>query len=51
MVGDTLTDVRFGKNGGIRVIGVGANERNRSILKREADAVIQDLSELLHVLE
>lgn len=47
MVGDTLTDVRFAKNGGIRVIGVAMNARNQHIMKTEADIVIPDISHLL----
>lgn len=51
MVGDTLTDTRFAKNGGIRVIGVAKSERNKCIIEKEADAVIPDISHLLEVLE
>lgn len=51
MVGDTLTDTRFAKNGGIRVIGVAKSDRNKRILEREADVVIPDISHLLDVLE
>ena len=44
MVGDTMTDVRFAKNAGIRVISVGANEENRKRLASYADFVFGDVS-------
>ncbi|MBE6571829.1 MAG: HAD family hydrolase [Ruminococcaceae bacterium] len=44
MVGDTMTDVRFAKNAGIRVISVGANEENRKRLVPYADIVLRDVS-------
>lgn len=50
MVGDTMTDVRFARGGGIRVIGVSANEKNAKRLRPHADAVIHDVTELLSVI-
>ncbi|MBR5554100.1 MAG: HAD family hydrolase [Clostridia bacterium] len=44
MVGDTMTDVRFAKNAGIRVISVGANEENRKRHASYADFVFGDVS-------
>lgn len=44
MVGDTLTDVEFAKNGGIRMIGVAKGERNTNILRRYTDIVVSDIS-------
>lgn len=51
MVGDTLTDVSFAKNGGIRVIGVAKSENNKKILEKEADNVMPDISYLFDILE
>jgi hypothetical protein len=39
-----MTDVRFAKNAGIRVISVGANEENRKRLASYADFVFCDVS-------
>lgn len=50
MVGDTMTDVRFARNAGIRVVGVARCEAARQVLNGQADAVISDLSELLRLL-
>lgn len=50
MVGDTLTDMHFAKSGGIRAVGVAQNALNKSILKKEADAVIPDISHLPEVI-
>ena len=44
MVGDTMTDVKFARNAGIKVIGVGATEQGRSLLAAHADAVVPDIS-------
>ena len=44
MVGDTLTDMRFAKNAGIRAIGVAKNEKNRKILSTMTDTVVHDVS-------
>ena len=51
MVGDTLTDTRFAKNGGIKVIGVAQNDENKRILEMEADVVIPDISYIFEVIE
>lgn len=51
MVGDTLTDVCFARNGGIKVIGVAKSDDNRSILEKEADVVITDISYIFEVIE
>lgn len=50
MVGDTLTDVNFAKNAGIKVIGVAKHEQNKKILQGKADVVIEDLSALLEII-
>ncbi len=51
MVGDTLTDMRFAQNGGIRAVGIAKSERNKRILEDAADAVIPDISYIFDVLE
>ena len=48
MVGDTATDVRFAKNAGIFVIGVG---RERERLASSADAVIPNVSHIFEVIK
>lgn len=48
MVGDTMTDIRFARNAGISVIGVG---RECSKLAPYADAVISDISHLFDALK
>jgi len=50
MVGDTMTDVRFARNAGVRVVGVGG-EKNRRILEKYADAVYPDISYILEFLK
>jgi len=50
MVGDTMTDVRFARNAGIRIIGVGAREENRRRLSGHADVVVPDISHVYDVL-
>ena len=51
MVGDTMTDVRFARNAGIRVIGVAKRPESRALLAEHADAVLCDVSGLLEILE
>ena len=51
MVGDTMTDVRFAKNAGIKVIGVAKTKLNRNALTPLADTVIDAISELGGVIE
>lgn len=51
MVGDTITDVRFARNVGMNVIGVGATEKNRKRLMSYADYVINDISYIYDVIE
>ena len=46
MVGDTMTDVRFARNAGISVIGVGEKPDGRARLVSYADAVLPDISHL-----
>ncbi len=51
MVGDTLTDMHFAKNAGIRGVGIAKDEVRRGILSDETDTIIYDLSELFEVLQ
>ena len=51
MVGDTLTDVNFAKNAGIKVIGVAKHEFNKKILENNADVVVDDLSYILNLID
>lgn len=51
MVGDTMTDVNFAKNAGIRIISVAADEENRKRLAPYADAVIPDISHIFEIAE
>lgn len=50
MVGDTLTDVKFARNAGIKVVCVG-REENRKKLEEYADASIPDISFLSDTAE
>ncbi len=50
MVGDTMTDVQFARNGGIRVIGVAKTEEGRAFLREKADAAVPDVSHVAAVL-
>lgn len=50
MVGDTMTDMHFAKNAGIRAIGVAKNEENKGVLAPYADAVIAQISQLTEII-
>jgi len=51
MVGDTIKDMQFARNGGIRAIGLAKSEENRNLLLQWTDTVLPDLSRLPEVLE
>ena len=51
MIGDTMTDVRFARNAGIRVVGMAKSKQNEEILKDQADVLIRDIADLLHIVE
>lgn len=51
MVGDTLIDIEFARNGGIKVIGVAKNDKNRNTLLPLADAVVHDISKIFDVMD
>jgi phosphoglycolate phosphatase len=50
MVGDTMTDMNFAKNAGIRGIGIAKDEACRGILSAVADKIIHDLGGLYAAL-
>ena len=50
MVGDTLADMNFAINGGIRSVGLAKTEENKAILKEKTETVIPDISYLGHVI-
>ena len=50
MVGDTLSDMNFAINGGIRSIGIAKTIENKAILFSKTDTVIYDLSYLCTVI-
>ena len=51
MVGDTLIDMNFAKNGGIRSVGLSKTKENKEILLEKTDTVIPDISYLWEVLQ
>ena len=51
MVGDTVTDIKFARNVGIKVISIAKDQRNRELLSPLADGIITDMSELLNIVE
>jgi phosphoglycolate phosphatase-like HAD superfamily hydrolase len=51
MVGDTVTDIKFARNVGIKVISIAKDQRNRELLTPLADGIISDMSELLDIVE
>lgn len=50
MVGDTMTDMKFAENGGVKAIGVTKCEEGRNLLKSKAYAVIEDISHIFDVI-
>jgi HAD superfamily hydrolase (TIGR01549 family) len=51
MVGDTMTDIRFPRNAGMNVIGVGRTEKNKQRLIPYADFVVDDISYIYDIIE
>lgn len=51
MVGDTMTDVRFAKNGGVRCIAIDTEKPENSIFADKADAIVPDISAVEQVLD
>lgn len=50
MVGDTMTDVTFAKNGGIRVIALTKTEEGRAYFAGQADAIVTGIDQVQDVL-
>ena len=51
MVGDTLTDVEFARNAGIRMIGFAKDNKNKEFLLKHTNIVISELSQLLDMIK
>ena len=51
MVGDTVTDVKFSQNAGIKVIGVAKNLKNKERLSAYTNTVVDKISDILGVLD
>ena len=51
MVGDTVNDVNFAKNAGIKMIGVAKGEKNRVRFLKQTDIVLPDISYVLDYLK
>lgn len=50
MVGDTVTDVQLAKNAEIRMIGVAKGYRNKQVLQKATDIVVDDISCIVDML-
>lgn len=50
MVGDTLADMNFAINGGVRSVGLAKTEGNKDILSEKTETVIPDISHLCEVI-
>ena len=50
MVGDTMTDMKFAENGGVKAVGVTKCEEGRRLLKFKAYTVIDDISKIFDVM-
>ena len=51
MVGDTMTDVRFARNGGLKAVAVTGHAERKLQLAQHADVVLHDVSELINILD
>lgn len=51
MVGDTVNDVNFAKNGGIKMIGVAKGEKNIERFLKHTDIVLPDVSYILSYIK
>ena len=51
MVGDTLTDVNFAKNGGVKMVAVAKSQSNKELLLAHTDIVLNNVSELINIIE
>lgn len=50
MVGDTMTDVNFAKNGGIRVIALAKTDAGKAYFAGQADAVVEGIDKVADVI-
>jgi len=51
MVGDTMTDLTFARNAGLKMGGLAKTEESSQIFRDRANVIIRDPSELLDILE
>lgn len=51
MVGDTLTDMMFAKNSGVKGVAVAKKDENKRLLQNQCYALINDISEIFDVIE
>ena len=51
MVGDTMTDVRFAKNGGITAVSLAPTPEKKAMLAPHTDIIIDAISELTEILK
>jgi len=51
MVGDTINDVNFAKNGAVKMIGVAKGEKNRERFLKQTEIVLPDISYILDYLK
>ncbi len=51
MVGDTVNDVNFAKNGSVKMIGVAKGEKNRERFLKQTDIVLPDISYILEYIK
>ena len=51
MVGDTINDVNFAKNGSVKMIGVAKGEKNRERFLKQTEIVLPDISYILDYLK
>ena len=50
MVGDTLTDITFAENGGIKSMGVSKTDEGKQLLLSKANFVADDISQIFDVI-
>ncbi len=51
MVGDTIIDAQFAKNGGVKLCSIAKNEKNRKTLEPMADFILHDISGIPAILD
>ena len=50
MVGDTLTDITFAENGGIKSMGVSKTDEGKQLLLSKENFVADDISQIFDVI-